>query len=68
MRGLMLDRFALKPNDTTSDRLNARDGMHQCRFSGTIGPDQSNNLAFVDMERHPMQDFYAPVRAFDILN
>jgi hypothetical protein len=42
--------------------------VHERCFSGTIGSDQRDNLARVDVERHAVQNFNAAISAFDIFN
>jgi hypothetical protein len=64
----LLDCLSFVSNGTLGDRLHAGDRVHERCLAGTIGSDQRDNLARVDVERHAVQNFNAAVSAFDIFN
>ena len=46
----------------------AGDGVHSSRFTGTVGADQRDDLALIDVERNVTQGLDGPVKNVDIFN
>ena len=46
----------------------AGDGVHGSRFTGTVGADQRDDLALIDVERNVTQGLDGPVKNVDIFN
>ena len=42
--------------------------MHGSRFTGTVGADQRDDLALIDVERNVTQGLDGPVKNVDIFN
>src|SRR5665811_2439640 len=60
-RGLPGDVVALKHDLAAARRIEADDRVNQCGLADAIAPEQTENLALLELQRQPLENVGVPV-------